>query len=701
MTHTLSRLHPALVHHIVNTLGWRSLRPLQEQAVVPLVDGHDALLLAPTAGGKTEAACFPVLSAMEQQGWSGLSVLYVCPLKALLNNLLPRLESYAAWLGRRVALWHGDVSAPVRRRILRDPPDILLTTPESIEAMLVSANVDHEQFFSAVRTIVVDEVHAFAADDRGWHLLAVLERLTTVARRPIQRIGLSATVGNPEQLLTWLQGSGRGARPGTVVAPGAGATPSSPPAGQVELDYVGSVDNAATVIAALHRGEKRLVFCDSRQLVEEIGAALRGRGVTTFLSHASLSVDERRRAEQAFAEARDCVIVSTSTLELGIDVGDLDRVIQINSPSSVASFLQRLGRTGRRPGSIRNCLFLALREEELLWAAALLHRWASGYVEPVVAPPEPRHIIAQQILALCLQEHTVGSRIWARAWNGLAPFDRGAEPILRHLVQEGFLDQDGEMLFIGPEAERRFGHRHFMDMTAVFTAPPQFTVLEGRREIGRTDPALLTERVEGPRVLLLGGRSWKVTWIDWKRRRCFVEPVDAAGRARWFTSGLGGVSHALARAAREILLGNDPPVTLTQRARRVLAELRDDRSFTVHPGGTVITRSDRDVRWWTWAGFRANATLAATLGGVADEKQRFDDVAVRLRSDLTPELWRSGIAGAAERLCLPEVDERALVGLKFSEALPHRLAVATLATRLADLDAAAEALSEATRFAVR
>ena len=272
----------------------------------------------------------------------------------------------------------------------------------------------------------------------------------------------------------------------------------APPAGDVELDYVGSVSNAATVIASLHRGEKRLVFCDSRQLVEEIGAALRERGVTTFLSHASLPLDERRRAEQAFAEARDCVIVATSTLELGVDVGDLDRVIQVNDPPSVAAFLQRIGRTGRREGSRRNCLFLALNHGALLWSAGLLHLWGQGYVEPVVAPPEPRHIVAQQLLALCLQEHRIGSRLWIEAWNGLAPFDRSAEPILRYLVDQGFVDQDGELLFIGPAAEQRFGHRHFMGMTAVFTAPPQFTVLAGRQEVGRTDPMLLTEKIDGP-----------------------------------------------------------------------------------------------------------------------------------------------------------------------------------------------------------
>ncbi|MGW4388483.1 DEAD/DEAH box helicase [Streptomyces sp. NPDC004685] len=702
-------LEPALVHHIVNTLGWPGLRPLQREAIGPLLAGDDALLLAPTAGGKTEAASFPLLSKMVQRRWSDTSVLYVCPLKALLNNLLPRLETYTSWLGRTAALWHGDVTSTARKRILAARPDVLLTTPESLEAMLVSANVDHAAFFSGLRTVVVDEVHAFAGDDRGWHLLAVLERLQRVVGRPIQRVGLSATVGNPQELLEWLQGSGAGKRPSTVVAPHLAdpqqeppAAVSSPPA-DIQLDYVGSVDNAATVIAALHRGEKRLVFCESRRLVEELGEKLRAKGVTTFLSHASLSVDERRRAEAAFAEARDCVIVSTSTLELGIDVGDLDRVVQIDAPLTVASFLQRLGRTGRRPGTSRNCLFLALDRGGLLGAAALLLQWSRGWVEPVVAPPEPRHIVAQQLLALCLQESQVGDRLWQEWWNGLGPFGRSAEPIVRHLVAGGYLDQDGGLLFIGPEAERRFGHRHFMNLTAVFTAPPQFTVVQGRREIGRTDPSLLTERIDGPRRLLLAGRSWQVTYIDWKRKRCFVEPADGGGRAKWGGTGLDfGISFELMRAVREVLLGANPPMELTARAEKYLAGARAHFAEEVHPGGTVITRrSDGYVKWWTWAGHRANATLAATLAGAATAPaQQVNDCWIRLREDLSPAAWKGVSAAAQDHLCLPEVDERAVKGLKFADALPSRLAASTLARRLADLESATHVLSESVHFAV-
>ena len=502
-----------------------------------------------------------------------------------------------------------------------------------------------------------------------------------------------------DALLRWLQGSSAGKRPSTVVAETQKTCPSGQidPGLDVQLDYVGTVENAAKVISALHRGEKRLVFCDSKRLVELLGAELRARGVTTHLVHASLSLDERRRAEQAFAEGRDCVIVSTSALELGVDVGDLDRVIQVNSPPTVAGFLQRLGRSGRRPDTTRNCLFLTLGEDELLLAAGLLLAWSRGFVEPVAPPPEPRHIVAQQLLALCLQEKRIGEQLW-QGWLSLPDLAVSARPITSYLIDQGFIDREDGMLFIGPEAERRFGHRHFMGLMAVFTAPPEFTVLHGRIEIGRVDPVLLIDWVEGPRLLLLGGRSWRVTWTDWKRRRCFVEPAESGGRARWLSSTPGGISYELARAMRDVLLGADLPVTLTRRASGVLAGLRSDSIGRVREGGTVISGSNDDLRWWTWAGYRANATLKATLGGLADESQRVDDLSIRLRADLRPQTWSAAVRELRDRLCLPEVDDKALSGLKFSDALPRHLAVATLATRLADLDHASVVLAEPTRF---
>ena len=692
-----ARLHPVIQHHVVNTLQWPGLRPLQDAAVIPVLGGVDCLLLAPTAGGKTEAAAFPLLSRMAAEGWGGTSVLYVCPLRALLNNLLPRLHDYAAWVGRSAALWHGDTGQSVRRRILRERPDVLLTTPESLESILVSASMDSRRTFADVRAVVVDEVHAFAGDDRGWHLLHVLERIAELAGRPLQRIGLSATVGNPEELLAWLQGSATG-RHRAVVAPPAAASTS-----EVQLDHVGSLEGAATVISRLHRGEKRLVFVDSRRRAEELGAVLRQREVDTYLSHSSLSAAERRRSEEAFAEARDCVIVATSTLELGIDVGDLDRVIQVGAPRTVASFLQRLGRTGRRPGSLRNCLFLALDHDQLLHAAGLLLRWSQGWVEPVVPPPSPRHIVAQQLLALALQENTLGRRTWPEWWHGLAPMEADGAAILQYLIDGGFLETDGDLAFIGPEAERRFGRRHFSELMAVFTAAPEFVVLAGRDEIGSVgDDVLLADTAGRARVLLLAGHAWLVTYVDWKRRRCFVETTDLPGRAKWSGAG-GGLSFDVTRGMRDVLLGIDPPgVRQSRRASDGLAALRQHHSGHVTEGGTVLRRSGAgDVHWWTWAGSATNRTLQATLGELVDPRQRIGDEVLRLRHGADLRDASATLARVeGEAVVAPAVDDRAVAGLKFSAALPAELARATVGERLGDPGSARAVVTEPRRLRV-
>ena len=682
MTSDGTGLHPGVEHHVVNTLGWSDLRPLQREAVEPVRRGDDCLLLAPTAGGKTEAAFFPLLSEMTDDEWHGLTTLYITPLRALLNNLHPRLTGYASWVGRTVGLWHGDTTTGERHRLLADPPDVLLTTPESLEAMLVSTNVDHHVLFAHLRVVVVDELHAFAGDDRGWHLLSVLERLQRIAGHRLQRIGLTATVGNPTELLTWMQGATPAVQ-ATVVAPEA----SGPVAPDITVDYVGSIENVATVVAALHAGEKRLVFSDSRSQAEDMARALRDRGITTFVSHSSLSADERRRSEQAVAEARDCVVVATSTLELGIDVGDLDRVIQLEAPRTVASFLQRLGRTGRRAGSSRNCLFLATREDSLVRTAALTRLWGTGFVEPVIPPPHPRHIAAQQFLALALQEGQFGSRTWREWWGDLAVMADGQE-ILDFLSANGFLDDDSGMLFIGPQAERHFGRRNFMDLLAVFTADPEMKVLLGRRELGGVSPLSVTARLAAgePRLLVLAGRTWLVTGIDWRRRTINVAEHTGAGRSRW-SGGSPDLGYELMQSVRSVLLGDDPPVELSRRAVSTLGRVRAERAADVDRDGIVIQRGEDVDRWWTFAGTKANNSLSAALAVRGIEARtsaesislRSSDLAV-LRS-LGPTLEDAGTQ--------PYVDEGALDGLKFSAALPINFARRTLAERSTDSERAA------------
>jgi ATP-dependent Lhr-like helicase len=692
------QLHPALQHHVVNSLGWRDLRPFQEAVIPQILSGDHLIVLAPTAGGKTEAAFFPVVSRMLAEGWSGLSVLYICPIKALLNNLDVRLQRYCKLLGRRSTLWHGDVKQAARVQILREPPDCLLTTPESLEVMLVSTKVDARSLFGNLRVVIVDEIHAFAGDDRGWHLLSVLERISRLAGRELQRIGLSATVGNPEALVDWLAGSCQGRR-GVFVPPEAESG-----AAEVKLDYVGSLENAAVVISRLHRGEKRLVFVDSRSRAEQLGAELRQLDVTTFVTHSSLSREQRHQAEEAFASRENCVIVATSALELGVDVGDLDRVIQIDAPPTVSSFLQRMGRTGRRSGTTRNCLFLATRDEALVQAAGLIDLWAQGYVERVTPPPEPYHILAQQLMALALQERGIGRRDWFEWIVGVPAFAEmprhEIEQLVAWILEKEILWDDQGILWLGREGEETYGRRNFLELFSVFMSPPLFSVLHGRRELGFVDEMTFLGKRDGPRILLLGGRGWRVNHIDWQRRVAYVEATDATGRSRWKGEGQG-LGFQLCQAIKRVVATDDEREVWSRRARRQIAEVRNEFAWLDDDDATVLLGSNGAMEWWTFAGAGANATLAHELSQATRSQATYDSFTVSFESHVEGNTIERALqdlrAGDFEEM-RPAVEEQAIEGLKFSACLPVEMAVHTLGTRLRDGHSLRAVLEKPVRF---
>ena len=665
------KLHPSIQHHIVNSLGWPGLRPLQEATIQPVLDGEHAILLAPTAGGKTEAAIFPLFSRMLSENWNGLSVLYICPIKALLNNLEDRLCYYGNLLGRRVAIWHGDVSASRKAGIVAEPPDILLTTPESLEVMLVSSRIDHQKLFANVQSVVVDEVHAFAGDDRGWHLLSVLERISVIAERELQRLGLSATVGNPETLCDWLAGSCRAPR--SVINPPA-ETSLIP---DVQVDWVGSIHNAAIVISRLHRGEKRLVFVDSRSRVEDLAIELRALRVTTYVSHSCLSLEERRNAEEAFSQGNDCVIVATSTLELGIDVGDLDRVIQIDSPYTVSSFLQRIGRTGRRPGSSRNCLFLITREDAFLRALAMLALWRDGFVEPVVPPPWPMHIYTQQVMALALQENgIIAADItqWLARMPGFAAIeDADREQAVKYMQQTGILHSDSGILGIGREGERTFGQKNFLELFSVFTSPPMVKVFHGKVELGEVHQLTFAAKEEGPVLLTLGGRSWQTRYIDWPRKKAYVEPSDMKGRSQWLSIGQP-MHFEMCQAAAEVLSSGGDVSGLSKRAKSKLDVLRDEFDWVETDKTFLVFDGEGNATWWTFGGKLFNIAAAENLVGEA-EKLISDNLGVEFihvydEADLTSRI-RLLMECLSDELVVP-LEAEFVKELKFSECMAQQ-----------------------------
>jgi ATP-dependent Lhr-like helicase len=601
---SFDQLHPALQYHVVNSLGWASLRPTQLAAIPPVLAGDHCLLLAPTAGGKTEAAVIPVLSRMLTESWTGISVIYLCPIKALLNNLESRLSYYAGLVGRRVAVWHGDVSESRKKKLRADPPDILLTTPESLEGMLISPRTERAAWFGGLRTVIVDELHAFAGDDRGWHLRAVLARMEAYTARPAQRIGLSATVQNPESLLTWLAPTGNR----QVVGSSSVSTDAD-----VTIDHIGSLENAALIISRLYRGEKRLVFCDSRAAAERLGHELNQLGIRTFVSHASLSAAERKNAEEAFATERDCVIVATSTLELGIDVGDLDRVIQIDAPSTVSSFLQRMGRSGRRSGSRRSCLFLAISDQGFLQALGVTELWSRGWVEAVQAPALPWNVLAQQALLQTLEIGLVPS--FELAQRLAASFPElpadGIKATLTHLLELGYLaEAEASVIQIGGQAQREFGGSHYRELLATFSGADLLLAKYGTQDVGYIDPSVLGGEDEA-KLVLLAGRSWVVRAVDFGRRIVALEPAADTGKARWI-GGTKTISEDVAKAIRAVLReGAGTVVTLSKRAKSRLEELQDEMPTAITPPA-VRQLGPARFQVWTYAGTKRNRTLLAT-----------------------------------------------------------------------------------------
>jgi len=678
------RLHPSIQHHVVNSLGWRELRPLQEEAVDPILDGNSCILIAPTAGGKTEAAILPILSRMLSESWQGLSVLYVCPIRALLNNLEERLSLYCSLVGRSCGLWHGDVGQAARSAILRDPPDILLTTPESLEAILISRRTDRSYFFGSVQAVVIDEIHAFAGDDRGWHLLAVLERVEKLAGRHPQRIGLSATVGNPEDILSWMtREASAGSR---VLSP---LSDSSAEA-DIQLDYVGNIENAAHVVAQLHRGEKRLVFCDSRAQAERLASLLRESGTSTFVSHSSLSVDDRRQAERAFRESRNCVIVSTSTLELGIDVGDLDRVLQLEAPTTVASFLQRLGRTGRRAGSRRNCLFLATNRDSLIRAAALIRLWKTGYIEPLQPPLAPYPVIAQQIMALIRQEGGCSRRFDDHTIRrAIGQGSVVTEQLVAHMLATEILFEDAGIVGLGPAGERLFGARTFMALMAVFDTPALFKVICGQEELGSVHPLSFTGFGQRPVLISLGGRAWEVIRLDEDRALAHVRAAAAPGRSRWLGESRA-LSYQFCQAVRNLLVDEDFDAVWSKRAVTEIQSARSENMVARSAGTVVETDSRNDRRkWWTFGGLKANASLASMLrenGGVVT---RFDNYMVEILGTCGPhETERLLEAVLVNDVSGEPTDVIPPGRIKFWECLPDVLRAQFIRSRFADVASA-------------
>jgi ATP-dependent helicase Lhr and Lhr-like helicase len=454
------------------------------------------------------------------------------------------------------------------------------------------------------------------------------------------------------------------------------------------------------VISRVGRGEKRLVFVDSRSRAEQLGNELRQLDTTTFVTHSSLSADQRRQAEDAFANRDDCVIVATSVLELGIDVGDLDKVIQIDAPTTVSSFLQRMGRTGRREEAVRNCLFLATDDEALLKAVGLLSLWESGYIEPIEPPRRPMHIMAQQIMALALQENGIGRSDWFHWVEGVQGFQRTTDveraSLIDWMLAEDILFDDSGILWFGKKGESNYGRKNFLELVSVFLSPPVISVLHGRRELGFVDELTFLGKTKGPRVLLLGGRAWRVTHVDWQRRVAFVEATEDKGRSRW-KGDVQPLSYRVTQSIKSLLASENQEATWSNRAGQEMKRIRSEFPWVDLDRTTLIRSPDGTLNWWTFGGFRANLTLVPSLAGFARSPIRADNFALRFADGLGLEKAEQAIRemrNVDPETLSPSIDESALIGLKFSACLPTELGTSMLAGRLADTEGARQVLKQ-------
>ncbi len=627
-----ARFDPRLQNAIVQRLGWTSLRPVQEEAAHALLDGCNAVVLAPTAGGKTEAAMFPTLSQLCTTPPESVAALYIAPIKALLNNQAERLGTYTEMVGLRRFVWHGDVDTHARAGFLKEPGDLLMTTPESLEVMLVSRKVDAAVLFSDLRIVVIDEVHAIAGTDRGAHLLSVIERLATLSRHDVQRVGLSATVGNPTAILAWLQGtSDREAR---VVDP-----PKVPSRRQLLVVHRESPEEVAGDAARLARGCKSLFFCQSRAMTETVAEHMRRHGTTVFVHHSAVSREERHLAEERFHHGSDACIVATSTLELGIDVGDLDKVLQAEAPETVSSFLQRMGRTGRRAGQAANTTFLCASHDSVLQAAALIELARRGWVESITIHPRNWAVLLHQLLAMSLATNGVAVEA---AWNHLTRLPDFAgiartefDALLEHLLHNGTFREVGGLLVLGPTAERRFGRRNFMELFAVFSSPQTYAVHTGAGvPIGTLGQAFVDQLVEGVSTFLLGGRAWAVLHVNHGERTLLVEPAPRGRQPTWGGALPSFLGHEVAQAMLEVLTAETSPAYLHDSAREALAVRREAFAGVLEAGRGGVVYGEDEILWWTFAGGRINNTLRYALQAAGgDWKIVPDNVLVKIKGE--------------------------------------------------------------------
>jgi ATP-dependent Lhr-like helicase len=625
--------------------GWKGLRPVQEDAI-PLIlsQDRDLLITAPTAGGKTEAAFLPLVSMIEENGPSGsYAVLCLSPLKALINDQTERLEPLCEQAQTRITPWHGDVSQSVKKRSWKSPTGILLITPESLEGMFLYRAGALQQALSSLSAVVIDEFHAFIGRERGQQLISLLVRLEALIGRTVPRIALSATIGDAEMACTAL-------RP-------AGAFPSMHLASQGEgLDLQLALkalvceppttfaQTASSTLFDRLRGDNHLVFANSRRLVEAVTVALSDTAKEAvlpnefFAHHGSLAKEARFTIEQRLKEGRwPTTAIATSTLELGIDIGNVRSVAQIGAPANVSSLRQRLGRSGRRghparlrvlaesTGHVESATPIDRAELALVQSIAVIDLLLEGFLEP----PQTHHwqlsTLVQQVLSMIAHRGDVTAATAYQTlckqgpWRHLssALFAR----VLRNMGSADLVQQlhSGELV-VGLAGEKLTSHYTFL---TAFVTPEEYRLIANGKPIG-TLPT--TTPYSTGQLIIFAGRRWIIMLVDERTKTLELKP-SKSGDVPIF-DGEAAPVHARIRAQmRSVLASKNSPGYCDPVALQALSDAR--RYFeTVQIAAKHLVQQGPSTYWFVWESDAVISTYIAVLNDLGYEAGAVGNVVV-------------------------------------------------------------------------
>ena len=632
--------------------NWSSLRDIQERSIPLLIkEENDIIIAAATAGGKTEAAFLPLISRVIESDSKGhgFDLLYISPLRALINDQFRRLEDLCETVDLPVHPWHGDISAAIKSKARKNPRGILLITPESLEAMFVLRGLEIPRLFGKLDCIVIDELHALLDTERGIQLRSLLSRLEFTARRRIRRIGLSATLGEmdlatqylrPEapQAVTVLQSRAEGPvlrlqlRGYRIPKPASGVRKRKE--STEDQEPLASTQRAiATHLFNKLRGTTNLVFAGSRQDVEVFSDLLRRISEQQHLPnefyphHASLSREHRAFLERRLKEATlPTTAVCTSTLELGIDIGDVECVAQIGAPFSVASLRQRLGRSGRRSGQPAVLRMYTTEWDidanthpvdalrlRLVRSIAMVDLLLEGWCEP--PRPAALHLstLVHQVLSVIAERNGMTAKRLFSMLCEYGPFKQVDQNLFARLLRQigtpeaALIEQsrDGTLL-LGCEGERIVEHYSFY---AVFRTHEEYRILFSGQPLG-TIPIM--HPLAPDMTIIFSGRRWRIRSVHDKDKVIEVEK-DATGRPPPFGGDIGIIDDTIVRRMRMILEGEDIPRYLDREAADLLHEGRRTCRRLGLANRRIVDLGDGHHLVATWAGTVRTTTLGLVL----------------------------------------------------------------------------------------